>query len=207
MARAYSKIAFTPTVRALQARYGSAQAYEKFLAPETPPNDALGEAEISFIREREGFYQATVSETGWPYLQYRGGLKGFVHALDARTLAYADFRGNRQYLSVGNLANNDRIALFFMDYANRRRLKLFGNVRLVDLDDDPALIRSLHNPGYHAKPERAFLINVAGFDWNCPQHITERYTRDEIESAVAPLRDELQRLQMENEELKRKLGA
>ena len=207
MTRAYYDIAFTGPVLDMQKKYGSDTSYAKFLTPEAPANDRLGEAETDFIRDRDGFYQATVSETGWPYVQYRGGPKGFLHALDDKTLAYADFRGNRQYLSVGNLARNDRIALFFMDYANRRRLKLLGHARTVDIEDDPELVRRLHNPGYHAKPERAVIIEVAGYDWNCPQHITERFTRLEIEAAFAPLRDKLARIEAENAELKRKLGT
>ena len=141
MARAYSKIAFTDTVRALQAKHGSADAYAKFLSPEAPPNDTLGEAEAAFIKARDGFYQASVSETGWPYVQFRGGPAGFMHVLDETTLAYADFRGNRQYLSVGNLSTDDRIALFFMDYANQRRLKILGRARVIDGEDDPDLFK------------------------------------------------------------------
>lgn len=207
MARAYSKIAFTPAVLALQECYGSAQGYAKFLAPEADANDTLGEAETAFIRERDGFYQATVSETGWPYMQYRGGPKGFLRVLDEKTLGYADFRGNRQYLSIGNLAGDNRIALFFMDYANRRRLKLFGHARIVGIEDNPELVRRLHDPGYRATPERAVMITVAGYDWNCPQHITERYTRHEVEREIAPIREALTRLEAENADLQQKLAA
>ncbi|WP_428407647.1 pyridoxamine 5'-phosphate oxidase family protein [Hyphococcus sp.] len=207
MTRAFYDIAFTPRVLEMQKKHGSDHAYAKFLAPEAPPNDALGEAEAAFIRARDGFYQATVSETGWPYVQYRGGPKGFLHVLDEKTLAYADFRGNRQYLSVGNLTANDRVALFFMDYANRRRLKLLGHARMVDAEDNPGLIERLSDPDYHARPERAVIIDVAGYDWNCPQHITERYTREEIEEAFAPIREKLALLEAENAGLKARLAV
>lgn len=207
MTRAFYDIAFTPRVLEMQKKQGSDNAYAKFLAPEASPNDALTEAEAAFIRARDGFYQATVSETGWPYVQYRGGPTGFLHVLDEKTLAYADFRGNRQYLSVGNLTANDRIALFFMDYANRRRLKLLGHARMVEAEDDPGLIERLSDPDYRAKPERAVLIEVAGYDWNCPQHITERYTRAEIEDAFAPARQKLSQLEAENAGLKAELAA
>ncbi|MDX1711613.1 MAG: pyridoxamine 5'-phosphate oxidase family protein [Rhodovibrionaceae bacterium] len=205
MARAFSKIAFTPAVRAMQERKGSAGAYAKFLAPEAETGDRLGEAEAAFITARDGFYQATVSETGWPYVQFRGGPAGFLKVLDERTIAYADFRGNRQYVSVGNLAGDDRIALILVDYPNRRRLKLFGHVKLVEKDEDPSLVESLHDPAYKARPERAFVISLAGFDWNCPQHIPQRFTLDELEAHLEPVRSELERLRAENTALKRRL--
>ena len=143
-----------------------------------------------------------MSEAGWPYVQFRGGPPGFVKVLDERTIAYADFRGNRQYLSVGNLAGNDRIALIMVDYPNRRRLKLWGRARLVDGDEDPALVARLHDPAYRARPERAVAIAVEAFDWNCPQHIPQRLTLDELEPHLAPLRAELSRLRDENAALR-----
>ena len=202
MTRAFYDIAFTDAVLAAQERYGSAGMYNKFLAPEADRMDTLGEAEIAFISERDSFYQATVSQTGWPYVQFRGGPRGFAHALDNKTLGYSDFRGNRQYLSVGNLSKDDRVALFFMDYPNQRRLKLLGRARIVDAGDDPDLVARLHHQDYRARPERAVLITVAGFDWNCPQHIPQRFTLDEIENAVAPLHAEIARLHEENAALK-----
>ena len=152
MARAFAEIAFTPSVRAVQARQGSAAAYERVLAPEAERADRLGPEEAAFIAARDGFYQATVSETGWPYVQFRGGPPGFLKVLDERTLGYADFRGNRQYLSVGNLGRDDRVSLILMDYANRRRLKILGHARIIEAADDPALIEALHDPGYRARP-------------------------------------------------------
>ena len=207
MTRAFYEIAFTEAVLAEQKKNGSAASYAKYLAPEAPRNDALGEAETEFIGERDGFYQATVNADGWPYVQYRGGAAGFLHVLDGKTLAYADFRGNRQYMSVGNLAGDDRISLFFMDYANRRRLKLFGHARIVDAQDDPQLIARLHDPVYRATPERAVVITVAGYDWNCPQHITERYTKGELAELLSPVFTEIESLKAENEALKKALAA
>lgn len=202
MARAFYEIAFTDAVTAKQKHHGSADAYAKFLSPEANRNDALTETEIAFISARDGFYQATVTQTGWPYVQFRGGPKGFMKALDEKTLAYADFRGNRQYLSIGNLSDNDRISLFFMDYSNRRRLKLFGHAKFIDIEDDPFLVERLSDPNYRAQPERAVVITVAGFDWNCSQHIAQRFTLEELEETLAPMREEIRKLRAENAALK-----
>ncbi|TVR97110.1 MAG: pyridoxamine 5-phosphate oxidase [Rhodospirillales bacterium] len=202
MARAFAEITFTPEVRALQERHGSVKSYGKFLEPTAEPGDRLSDAEAAFIMERDGFYQATVSATGWPYVQFRGGPKGFLKVLDARTVAYADFRGNRQYLSVGNLATDDRISLILMDYPNRRRLKLWGRARIVDLADEPSLVSRLHDAGYAARPERAVVITVAAFDWNCPQHIPQRLTLDEFQQHLAPLLSELAQLREQNAALR-----
>jgi predicted pyridoxine 5'-phosphate oxidase superfamily flavin-nucleotide-binding protein len=202
MARAFAEIAFTQAVRAKQAQQGSAAAYDRMLTPEADRADRLGPEEAAFIQARDGFYQATVSETGWPYVQFRGGPPGFLKVIDDRTLAYADFRGNRQYVSAGNLANNDRVSMILMDYANRRRLKVLGHARLVEAADDPDLVARLHVEGYKARPERAVTIAVAGLDWNCPQHIPVRLTREELEPHLAPLKQQMARLQAENEALK-----
>lgn len=206
MARAFAEIAFTPAVRAAQERSGSAAAYAKFLAPEAEGGDRLGPDETAFVAERDGFYQATVSATGQPYVQFRGGPTGFLRVLDQRTIAYADFRGNRQYLSSGNLAGDDRISLILMDYPNRRRLKIWGRAKLVDVAADPDLVAGLHDPSYRARPERAVVITIEAFDWNCPQHIPERLTLEEMEPHFAPLRDEIARLTAENRKLKATLG-
>lgn len=206
MARAFAEIAFTASVRAIQLRQGSAGAYDRVLAPEAEPADRLGSEEAAFIAARDGFYQATISETGWPYVQFRGGPPGFLRVLDERTVGYADFRGNRQYVSVGNLAVNDRVALILVDYPNRARLKLFGHARTVETADDPALVELLHVAGYRGRPERAVLVTVAGFDWNCQQHIPQRFTARELEPAIAPLRSEIERLRSENAALRARLA-
>jgi uncharacterized protein len=206
MARAFAEIAFTPTVRALQERQASAEAYAKFLTPQAERSDRLGPREAAFIAERDGFYQATVSSTGWPYVQFRGGPAGFLKVQNERTIAYADFRGNRQYLSSGNLTDDDRISLILMDYANGRRLKIWGRAKLVDFTADPGLVASLHDPSYRARPERAAIIIVEAFDWNCPQHIPQRLTLEELEPYFARLRDQITRLNAENRSLKAALG-
>jgi len=183
MSRAFSDIAFTPTVRAVQTRMGSRAAYAR-LDRTDDARDTLTPEEAAFIEARDGFYQATVSETGWPYVQFRGGPAGFLKALDAKTIGYADFRGNVQYVSVGNLQGDDRVALILMDYANRRRLKILGRARLVQESEDPALIARLALPNYRARVERAVIITVLAYDWNCPQHITPRYTAEEVEAIL-----------------------
>ena len=202
MARAFAEIAFTPGVRAAQEKNGSAEAYAKFLEPGAPRGDRIGPDEAAFIEARDGFFQASVSETGWPYVQFRGGPAGFLKVLDGRTIAFADFRGNRQYVSLGNLTADDRVSLILMDYPNRRRLKIWGRARFVDAETDPDLIDTLHVTGYRAKPERAVLITVEALDWNCPQHIPQRFTAEELEAVLGPIREEIAALKAENERLR-----
>jgi uncharacterized protein len=199
MARAFSEIAYTPAVRSMQERQGSARSYAKFLTPDAPRNDRLGPDEAAFIAERDGFFQATVSETGWPYVQFRGGPAGFLRVIDDKTVGYADFRGNRQYISVGNLSGDDRVSLILLDYPNQRRLKLLGHARIVEAEEDAGLVASLTVPGYDARPERAVLITIEGYDWNCQQHIPQRFTIEELEAYLAPLRAEIARLNAERE--------
>ncbi len=196
MPHAYANIAFTPAVRDAQSRMGSRENYVPFDdAPEQ--NNRIGPREAEFIAARESFYQATVSETGWPYVQFRGGPAGFLKVLDSHTLGYADFRGNMQYISVGNFTNNDRVSIILMDYANRARLKILGRVRVVGLDDDPALIAKLESPTYRARIQRAVIITVEGFDWNCPQHITPRFTEAEISHSAAVLHAQIADLKLQ----------
>ena len=172
MSHRFSDIVFTSGVKAAQERYGTRARNEKFRAG-AGANETLGPGEIAFITARDSFYMATVGESGWPYLQHRGGPAGFLRVLGPRQLAYADFRGNLQYVSVGNLARDDRAALFLMDYANRRRLKILGHVRAVDVaDPDPRV-------------ERIMQIEIEAFEWNCSQHITPRFTRQEWEGITA----------------------
>jgi ferredoxin-NADP reductase/predicted pyridoxine 5'-phosphate oxidase superfamily flavin-nucleotide-binding protein len=194
MAKKFAEISFTPSVKAAQTRYGSRAANEGFEHAEDA-GDTLGPVEAAFIEERDGFYQATVNESGWPYVQFRGGPAGFLKVLDERTIGYADFRGNIQYLSVGNLNANDRIALILMDYANRRRLKIWARVRIVHRDEDPALLARLEVPTYRARVERAVVMTIEAVDWNCPQHITPRFTESQIAELVAPLRNRLAELE------------
>ncbi|TFW09738.1 pyridoxamine 5-phosphate oxidase, partial [Oxalobacteraceae bacterium OM1] len=193
MGRAYSDITFTPAVRAMQEHMGSRAQYA-FLDDMIERNDRLGRRESAFIEAADHFYQATVSETGWPYVQHRGGPAGFLKVLDPKTLAFADFKGNVQYISVGNLKHDDRISLIVMDYANQMRLKLIGRARTVEAADDPALMEQVRLPGYRARVERAFVITVEGFDWNCPQHITPRFTEAEIATLTDPLHAQIRKL-------------
>jgi len=187
MGHKFADIAFTPAVKAVQEAMGSRGAYARREAgPDT--NDRLGPTEAEFIAARDSFYIASVSETGWPYVQFRGGPPGFLRVRTDRELGFADFRGNRQYVTTGNVTIDDRVSLFLMDYPNRRRLKIFGRMRTVDVDDDPTLGSRLAVPDYRAVIERAFLIQVEAFDWNCPQHITPRFTEAEIARAFASSR-------------------
>lgn len=141
----------------------------------------LGDEERNFIESRDSMYMATVTETGWPYVQHRGGPAGFLRVLDDHTFAFADFRGNKQYISAGNLSRDDRVSLFLMDYPTKTRLKLFARARAAEVDDEPELARRLISPTYRAVVERLVIVRVEGFSWNCEQHITPRYTRDEWE--------------------------
>jgi len=173
----FTDYAFTPTVKDLQTRGGSRQGYQRMAAAERPVLDGrAGE----FIAARDSFYMATVGENGWPYVQHRGGPPGFVRVVDEHTLAFADFSGNRQYISTGNVIDTERVALIFMDYPNRRRLKVWASATIVAPGDDPELAKVVALEGYEADVERIFKLHVVGSDWNCPQHITTRYTRDEI---------------------------
>ena len=183
MAVNFLKLAVTDSVRKAQQHYfGGSHNFAG-----THERDGLTEEEISFIQARDSFYMATVTETGWPYIQHRGGPAGFLRVLNPQTLAFADYRGNRQLLSTGNLAANDRVALFLMDYPQRTRLKILGHARIQDAREHPELIVQLAEPDMQPIVERLFFINVVTFDWNCPKYITARYTAEEIRELMAPL--------------------
>lgn len=205
MAKNFAEIAFTDSVKAQQKKFGSRRSYARMEAMERGTELSLAEAD--FISERDGFYLATVGETGYPYVQFRGGPKGFLKMLDPKKLAYVDFRGNMQYISVGNLNRNDKAALILMDYANRRRLKIFAHIEVVEAEDAPELIAQLQDTGYEAQVERAMVLHVEAFDWNCPQHITPRYTIEEIRELNAPLYEHVAKLEAEVERLKQSQGA
>jgi len=194
MRHRFAEIAFTPAVKALQEAHGSRTSYARF---ESGPlrNDRLGREEVEFIQDRDGFYLASVGATGWPYVQYRGGPRGFLRVLDERRLAWADFRGNRQYVSVGNFGGDDRVAMILMDYANRRRLKILGHAESLEVGADDWLGAQLAVPGYPALVERAVRVRIEAFDWNCSQHITPRFTLEEVEHAVKPLRERVAELE------------
>lgn len=187
MPNAYSDIAFTETILKLQEEAGSRAGFERFEQTEEMRNAELGPRETAFIEARDSFYMASLSESGWPYVQHRGGPVGFVRILGSRCIGFGDFRGNRQYVSLGNLTKNDRVSFFFMDYANKIRLKLFGHARLVE----GPIAQDLAVPGYGGVVERGFLVDVAAFDWNCPQHITERFSLGDVQKATEKLTDRI----------------
>ena len=161
------------------------------------PRDGLTADERVFISLRDSFYMGTVTETGWPYMQHRGGKTGFLHVIDANTVAFADYKGNRQMLTTGNLAVNDRVSLFLMDYPNRTRLKIMGHARVEDARTHPELVARFAEADVHRIVERVFIIDVVSFDWNCPKYITPRYTSKEVEEAVLPLRERIAALEAE----------
>jgi predicted pyridoxine 5'-phosphate oxidase superfamily flavin-nucleotide-binding protein len=195
MPHRYAELAFTPAVEAAQEHYGVRHENQRLL-DSAGPNDRLGERERAFIERRDSFYLATVSETGWPYVQHRGGPPGFLKVLDDRRLAFADFRGNKQYISFGNLANNDRAALFLMDYPHRLRLKILARLRMQDVPDaDAELVERLRPYPYRASMERVAILDIEAFDWNCSQHITPRYTEAHLREATASLHARISELE------------
>ena len=197
-------IAVTPKVRAVQAAMGSDRLWDTQQLDRA--FDRFTDRETAFIAARDSFYMATVSETGWPYVQHRGGPRGFLRCLDERTLPFADFRGNRQYISTGNATASNRACLFLMDYPQRARLKIYARIELLALDDDPALAARLAVPGYRAHPERIFRLSLESFDWNCPQHITPRFTADEIDDTVRVLHERVTALEADNAALRARLA-
>ncbi|WP_313606783.1 pyridoxamine 5'-phosphate oxidase family protein [Rhizobium sp.] len=198
----FLEVAVTPSVRAAQANMGVEQIW---LSDHDRPSDTLTDNEVAFIGLCDSFYMASVSETGWPYVQHRGGKAGFLNVVDERTMAFADYRGNRQYISAGNFASNGRACLFLMDYPRRARLKIYAHVERLTLDAEPGLTALVSDPTYKGRAERIFRLRLEAFDWNCPQHITPRYTELQIEQAVAPLRERLQQLEAENAMLQARL--
>jgi uncharacterized protein len=193
MANKYKEIAFTDSVRKAQTQqYGHPQ-----FTPHPGENDALSDDEIHFIQARDSFYMATISESGWPYIQHRGGKPGFLRAINPKSLAFADYEGNHQLLSTGNLAVSDRVSLFLMDYPQQTRLKILGHARIEDARQHPELVKQFAEPEVQRVVERIFFIDVVSYDWNCPKYITPRYTAAEVEKAVAPLRQRLKELEAE----------
>jgi predicted pyridoxine 5'-phosphate oxidase superfamily flavin-nucleotide-binding protein len=206
MAHKFYELTFTPSVKAAQQQYGSRRHYAKYESGESD-FAGLGEDEREFISQRDGFYLATVGENLQPYIQFRGGKRGFLKLLDAETLAFADFRGNLQYISVGNLKQNDKAALFLMDYANRQRLKILARVEVKDAKEAPKLTAQVTMPGDKSVIERVMMLHVEAYDWNCPQHITQRFTAEEIEEAITPLYERIEKLEAENRQLRQQLQS
>lgn len=186
MPHAYAAIAFTPAVKAAQLRDGSRPGYARnFEEDDEVTHALLGEREREYLAAARSFYMATVSETSWPYIQHRGGPRGFLKVIDERTLAFADFAGNRQMISVGNAAGNDRVSLFVMDYAGRQRLKILGRLSVHEVAADDPRLPALLEPGYRARAQRVMTVAVEGFDWNCSQHIPVRIDAEDVEAALA----------------------
>jgi hypothetical protein len=206
MSRSFAERAFTPLVKKQQEQHGSRRQYAR-MEEIGEAGDRLTEFEREFIGDRDGFYMASTGETGWPYIQYRGGEKGFLHVLDDQTLGFADLRGNKQYITMGNLEHDDRVALFFMDYAHQMRLKILGRARVHESDGAAAeLIAKLRVPAEKTPTEHAVIIHVEAFDWNCPQHITPRYTQEELAGTLEPLRKKMDALEAENVRLRKLVG-
>ena len=202
MGRRFAQIAFTPQVKRNQEMHGSRRQYQR-VEDFAEDGNTLSSYEKEFIIERDGFYMASVSESGWPYIQYRGGSKGFLRILSDNTIGFLDLRGNKQYISVGNLQTDSRVALFLMDYVRQQRLKILGHARIVENTSEAAeLIRTLKTDERSAVPERVITIQIDAFDWNCPQHIAQRFTVDEILQFL-PL-DELAKMKAAEEPLKSK---
>ncbi len=191
MATKFLDLAFTDSVRAAQQHYyGASQRLG-----EVRENDPLTPDEVAFIASRDSFYLSSVSETGWPYVQHRGGPPGFLRATGPATIGFADYKGNRQLLTTGNLATNNRVCLFLMDYPQRTRLKILGRARVLDAREHPELVAEFAAPDAQRLVERVFLIDVTSYDWNCPKYITPRYTAAEVAEAVAPLKERIAELE------------
>jgi uncharacterized protein len=201
----FGSLVFTPAVRALQEKYGSRRQYARSEGPASSPA-RLGRGEAEFIAEHDTFYMATLGSTGWPYVQHRGGPKGFLKVIDDRTLAFADFRGNKQYISAGNLATDNRVALILMDYPRQLRLKILGRTEIFEGEKACDWIEKVRDPDFKAIIERVYVIRIEAFDWNCQQYIVPRYTEEEIREAVAPAENRMRELEQENEKLRQKLS-
>ena len=191
MATKYLDLTFTESVCRVQKQYyGNAGNIAG-----APDRDPLSQAEAEFIAARDSFYLGSISESGWPYIQHRGGHQGFLRVIDERTLAFADYKGNRQLLTTGNVSVNDRVALFLMDYKNRERLKILGHARVEDARAYPELVAQLADPKMRSAVERLVFIDIVSFDWNCPKYITPRYSVEEVNELVGPLKTRIAELE------------
>jgi predicted pyridoxine 5'-phosphate oxidase superfamily flavin-nucleotide-binding protein len=196
----YASVAFTKEVKALQERYGSRKAYAHL--EQKAPGTGLGESEQNFIQNRDSFYIASIGENGFPYIQHRGGKRGFLHMIDSLTLGFADLRGNKQYITVGNTTTNSKVSLILMDYAHQARLKVYAELETLDIDNHSDLASLLIPKGYENIAERIVLLHVIAFDWNCPKYITPRYSIDEINEMLTPMQEHIKNLESEVAQLK-----
>lgn len=206
MAHNFGNLVFTPLVKALQEKHGSRRQYARMAASDGE-RDRLGSDESAFIAERDSFYMATVGASGWPYVQHRGGPKGFLKVIDHHTIAFGDFRGNKQFITTGNLASDDRVALIMVDYPAQTRLKILGRVQIFEGEAANSWLDRLRDPGSKDIIDRAYVIQVEAFDWNCPQHITPRFTEDQIREALAPFERRMEELEQENAKLRESLRS
>lgn len=199
----YAEIAFSDASKRFQERFGSRASYARMEQYKNP--DGLTENEIDFISRQDNFYMATNGKDGFPYIQFRGGPKGFLKILDDQTLGFVDFGGNKQYISVGNLTTNNKVALFLLDQAAKARLKIYAEAEILEIKDNTELFEKLALGDYKYRPERIMVLHVKAYDWNCPQHITERYTLEEISEEFAAQHQYITKLREENERLKAQL--
>ncbi len=197
MAQNFTKFAFTDSVKSRQEKFGSRLSYERM---EAHDKYRIFHREIQFIANRDGFYMSSVGENGWPYVQFRGGPKGFLKVIDSETLAYADFQGNKQYISTSNMDSNNKAMLILLDYATRTRLKIWAESEVLDPDENPELLEKLSDPSYNAKVEHIIILKIKGFDWNCPQHITPKFTIEEMKELVKQYPELIKEFTMSDEE-------
>lgn len=203
MAKNFAEIAFSPAVKEIQERHGSRESYVRM--EKNTFLDGLTLNEIDFIANQDSFYMASIGENGFPYIQHRGGPKGFLKVLDAKRLGFIDFKGNMQFISVGNIGVQEKVSFILVDYPSKTRLKLYATAQIIDLKDDPILFNKLNLENYKFRPERMMVFNIEAYDWNCPQHITQRYTLEEIDKAFASHRKYTAKLEEEIKELRLKL--
>jgi predicted pyridoxine 5'-phosphate oxidase superfamily flavin-nucleotide-binding protein len=206
MAYEFGSLVFTPAIKALQERYGSRRQYAR-REESAFSQSGIGPSEIQFLAECDSFYMATVGASGWPYVQHRGGPKGFLKVIDDHTIAFADFRGNKQFITTGNLTTDDRVALILVDYPRQARLKILGHVEIFEGDQAKEWVKKLRDPDYKAVVERVFVIRVEALDWNCQQHITPRFTEEQIRTALEPIEERIHALEQENERLRLELES
>jgi predicted pyridoxine 5'-phosphate oxidase superfamily flavin-nucleotide-binding protein len=202
----FGSLVFTPLVKKLQERYGSRRQYERMEKLGGPQN-RLTEFETEFLAARDSFYMSTVGETGWPYVQHRGGPRGFLKVIDDQTLAFGDFHGNKQYISTGNLQSDDRVALIMVDYPRQARLKILGRIKIFEGAEAAEWLDRVRMPEEKTVIERVFVIHVEAYDWNCQQHITPRYSVEELREGMKDIEKRMQNLEQENEALRQELFA
>jgi len=205
MPHSFGSLVFTPAVKALQERYGSRRQYARLEESGSSPV-RLGPQESEFLSERDSFYMASLGASGWPYVQHRGGPKGFLKVIDDSTIAFADFRGNRQYINTGNLMTDNRVALIMVDYPRQLRLKILGRAEIFEGEQAKEWTKKVGDPAYKAIVERVFVIRVEAFDWNCQQHIVPRFTEEEIREVLAPAEKRMQELEQDNQKLRQELA-